>query len=385
MDDDIRLPPSAYVIPVAPPAATAPDNTDTFQKLILDEGQMRQLSQQGFTNGLASALAESCTDMPIRIFIIDNSGSMNTSDGNMLVPTANPNEVKSMTCTRWKELQSTIDYHIQLAALLKAPTEFRFLNFPSGVSNPKQEFSVAMPGRQDEESIRADVQEGKRLIKSSPTGVTPLSEHIYSVRNYVESMSASLKSSGKRVALILATDGLPSDNGGVSDHSSLHEFQTALKSLEGLPIWIIVRLCTDDERVIDFYSDLDKNLELSIEVLDGFFDEAKEMHEMNPWLNYALPLHRMRELGFNHRVFDFLDERRLTGSELREFCVILFGLDGMDGVPEPDIDFKTFITKMKSLLDKEPNQYHPMKRKMKPWMSLKQLADIYGNGSCTIM
>ena len=33
---------------------------------------------------------------------------------------------------------------------------------------------------------------------------------------------------------------------------------------------------------------------------------------MNPWLNYSPPLHRAREIGAHHRIFDVLDERLLT-------------------------------------------------------------------------
>jgi len=39
--------------------------------------------------------------------------------------------------------------------------------------------------------------------------------------------------------------------------------------------------------------------------------EAAEVTKENPWLNYALPLHRLREFGFHDRVFDILDERPL--------------------------------------------------------------------------
>ena len=48
---------------------------------------------------------------------------------------------------------------------------------------------------------------------------------------------------------------------------------------------------------------LDQLLELSMEVLDDFTAEAEEVHEFNPWLNYALPLHRMREMGYQDRIF----------------------------------------------------------------------------------
>ena len=67
-----------------------------------------------------------------------------------------------------------------------------------------------------------------------------------------------------------------------------------------------------------------------MDVLDDFVGEAEEVYEHNKWLNYALPLHRMREMGFHDRVFDMLDERTLTKSELRDFFRLLFGLDNFE-------------------------------------------------------
>merc|ERR1712238_464114 len=101
---------------------------------------------------------------------------------------------------------------------------------------------------------------------------------------------------------------------------------------------------TDDDHIVNFYNDIDAQLELSIEVLDDFRGEAKEVYQHNKWLNYALPLHRCREMGYHHRLFDMLDERTLTKGELREFCLILFGDAHFDGVPDPDIVWGEFLT-----------------------------------------
>ena len=46
-----------------------------------------------------------------------------------------------------------------------------------------------------------------------------------------------------------------------------------------------------------------------MDVLDDLEGEAKEVCGPNPWLNYALPLHRAREWGLHKRVFDLLDEK----------------------------------------------------------------------------
>jgi hypothetical protein len=78
-------------------------------------------------------------------------------------------------------------------------------------------------------------------------------------------------------------------------------------------------------------------------VLDDFISEAKEVTEFNPWLNYGLPLHRIREMGFNPQLFDLLDERKLTADELRDFMFLLFGEDHFYGVPDPQVEWKRFL------------------------------------------
>ena len=92
-------------------------------------------------------------------------------------------------------------------------------------------------------------------------------------------------------------------------------------------------------------------------VLDDFNGEAEEVYEHNDWLNYTIHLHRIRELGFHDRVFDMIDERKLTKGELRNLCVLLFGMENFDGVPDPAIDWKGFLKDVKMLIEKEKHQW----------------------------
>ena len=53
-------------------------------------------------------------------WIIDNSGSMQTQDGHKIITTTttttgNTNKLQFMTCSRWKEMVQTVDYHVNLA------------------------------------------------------------------------------------------------------------------------------------------------------------------------------------------------------------------------------------------------------------------------------
>jgi hypothetical protein len=50
--------------------------------------------------------------------------------------------------------------------------------------------------------------------------------------------------------------------------------------------------------------------------LDDFAGEGQEVHHVNPWLTYGLPLHTAREFGLTEKVFDLLDERALAPSEM---------------------------------------------------------------------
>jgi len=382
---------SNYPIPLAPPPDFSTDRRDDLlrhpSKMTLDQnmhvltkGEMEGLRKQGFTQGLAQAVASNRHHFSLFMWIVDNSGSMNTYDGHKFVETKNSTMVRSVPCSRWEELQQTLSYHIRMSAVTRDATIFRLLNHP-GAYYGDQIFSVAWP-KSDDVSLARDVQNALNVVqKVRPGGVTPLTKHIDEIRVEVKNMVGQLSRTGKKVTIIIATDGIPTDEFGYEQKA---EFIQALRSLEGLPLWVVIRLCTDDDAVVDFYNSLDDNIELSIEVLDDFEGEAEEVYQHNPWLNYTLPLHRCREMGFFHRVFDMIDERPLSRSDLRDYICLIFGDNGLDGMPDPTTDWDHFHRRVSDLVKKEKKQYNPITKKCEPWINMKVLNNVYGESSCCI-
>jgi hypothetical protein len=108
------------------------------------------------------------------------------------------------------------------------------------------------------------------------------------------------------------------------------------------------------------------------------------LYRYNKWLNYTLPLHRAREMGFCHRLFDLLDERKLTIDEVREYFSLIFGKDKIDSMPDPVEDMRGFLHAATVVLDSESKQYNPILDEATPWVDLEKLAKAYKGERCIL-
>jgi len=359
------------------------------------------------TAALARAMCLQTTKAyPLRLWIVDNSGSMREADGRRLVASSSKTNVRWTQTTRWDELKDTVTYHAQLAALLLAPTQFmvryilkrsvhyghrrqvcsltiltklchssslQLLNPPA--DNGLHQMGVAEMGA---DMVEEDLHSLRHALNStSPGGATPLTRHLNNIFALVSSMKSQLDKEGHRVVVVLATDGVPTNTSGHSGWKVDEDFEQALQRLQTLPVWIVVRLCTNDERVVQYYQNLDDRLEWSLEVLDDFVDEAKEVYRYNPWLNYALPLHRCREWGFPSRLMDLLDERTLTLEEMSDFLQLVFA-DSFNYLPDPAVDWEDFKKRVCKMIEQEEQPWNPSKKKAAPWIDMRQLENTYG-------
>ena len=111
------------------------------------------------------------------------------------------------------------------------PTTFRLLNnyAPVTIGGPKDDGS----------------NYGKLItaLQFPPSGGTPLCQHINAIVAEITAMAPMLKSTGKKVKLIIATDGEASDG----------DLAAAMRPLKSLPVWVVLRLCTSEEKVIKYW------------------------------------------------------------------------------------------------------------------------------------
>lgn len=360
------------------------------------DGPMKVLRQQGICTGLATELSKTVSETAHTIWIIDNSGSMDKKDSHLIV--AAPEEghikklyvheivdycgkenftVKMVPCHRWTELQEAVYFQIEMAAELHVPTSFRLLNPPGELVGP-QNFTVA---EGEKENVKEEADRAHQIVHDAkPRGDTPLTDHINEIKQNVLEMETELVSNNKKVAIVIATDGLPTSALGGAGPQYEEEFVEAMKSLKGLPVTVAILLCTAEEKVEEYYKGL--QAKISCDLLDCFDKKIKDVHEHNKWLNYSLALHRVQELGYHHELLDATSERTLTMKEMKQVCILLFGEDAFKGVPEPENDWNSFTAALKKIMENEVEQWNPFKHKPMKWVDVHALNKEYSGFGC---
>ena len=223
----------------------------------------------------------------------------------------------------------------------------------------------------------SNVRALEKVFEGSPQGGTPLCRHINDVVAYVSRHESELRANGQKVSLIICTDGVSSDG----------DVTVAMRPLKNLPVMVIVRLCTNDENVTTYWNKVESDLEMSLDIIDDFFGEGSGIFSVNPWLNYGLPLQRLREFGVNIKELDMIDEKKLTSAQMIKVLSILFNCKAKD-IPEPAVDWVSFKKFVEDHLKSLPLTYNSMTptTRAEPWINMPKLQECYGPpaGCCTI-
>jgi len=279
--------------------------------------------------------------------------------------------------TRWEELKEVVAFHAKWAARCWIPTKYWLVNDPAGGgAAASQKFGLCWSARED---VPSEMNHIRHVMKDMALDQSqcPLASRIHSLAKGIAKEAPALMARNRHVTLVICTQGLPMDKHGVTTSNLRREFQRELASFGKLPVKVIIRLTTDDERVRDMFNTMDSKFD-SIDVLDDYWGEAMEVYLYNPWLTYGMGLHRLREAGLAPEVMDDLDERPLTLDELYEFCKMLFvGDDDLINLPHPKKSWNNFFRSLNVLVEKEKLQWNPVKRKSMPWINLSKLESKY--------
>lgn len=329
-----------------------------------ERGARTYLLNHGFPEGFVKGFIKNAERVPIRFFICDDSGSMYEPDGKRIVKTSRG--LSSVPCSRWEELRDSLLFHSELAQESNSLTEFRFLNGPPSI----------VVGDSERDPDRCGLREVQKVLSNGPSGATPLCAHINAIVPQLVKAQDRLKQENQVACIVICTDGQCSDGNLVA----------AMKPLEKLPCWVVVKLCTDDDQIVEYWNNVDSQLELDMDVLDDLAGEAQECYSHNPWLTYSLELHRIREWGFKQmKELDMLDERTLTHTQMVNVMCLLFDKKPSD-FPHPQADAKEFKRAIKAFLPKLAVAYDPVHRVMAPHVNYTELKKSYNlpNGGCTI-
>jgi len=271
----------------------------------------------------------------LRIFILDNSGSTSTYDGHCYVESIY-GQTRRVDCTRWDEIKHMALEQAEWAAAMGTPCEFRLLNPGPLPLREGTDFARINCAQKDlGQDAGAELLALRCMLdKARPGGHTPIAERLTEVHERIKQDHAELASRGQRVVVVLATDGCPTlkGSGGRSTNEDKRRVVECIKRLTTeLPVFMVVRLTCDEDDVIEFYNELDNEVELSLEVLDDIEGEAKEIvANGNGWLTYTPMIHKIREGGTFLKLFDLLDERPLTAVEIALLSQLLLRPEGED-------------------------------------------------------
>merc|ERR1712070_380203 len=133
---------------------------------------------------------------------------------------------------------------------------------------------------------------------------------------------------------------------------------------------LVIRLCTDEESIVQFYNKIDDELELPLDILDDFGSEAKEITDKgNGFFAYTQMLHRIREAGTLCKLLDNLDETQFTPRDARKMVELLSN----DPTPVQVGTDREFIQHVEKMIASAKLVYDPVKQQMMPFVNVRKL------------
>ncbi|ORY53616.1 hypothetical protein BCR33DRAFT_711003 [Rhizoclosmatium globosum] len=219
--------------------------------------------------------------------IADDSGSMNTPS------TQGQTDPFARSKTRWDELKSTLAIVTDIAATLDEDgIDVYFLNRP-----PVRNVT----------GMNAALESA---FAQKPAGYTPITRVLRQV------IREKWTREGKKLLILIATDGQPTtDSGELDKHGLKHLLMHERGGKGEIPIAFLV--CTDDDSEVDYLNEWDTSIQ-DLDVIDDYITEKKQILRVQ---GNGFPFSRgdwvcKMLLGVIDAEIDGLDERRVGSANV---------------------------------------------------------------------
>ena len=291
-------------------------------------------------------------------YVIDNSTSMEISDGKTFIKQGDIVH-KINLVTRWDEAVSKTvsiaEYNIKRGIC----AVYYLLNNKSNERVSDIDYVKIDPNSNDHLS-KLEILKNVILNHNNIRGATPLDK----ITNYFcDKMRENLEiTSNNSICYNIITDGEPNNKIG---------FENSLKKFcKNYSVFLVINLCTEDDDIVEYYNDLDKQIgsEVSgLDVLDDLESEQKEViNAGNTFLTYSNELHICRMAGCNSIAADLLDEEELPLHYINKLCKEILNVSELP----PITNRVEFINKVAEL---NYNVYDFYYKKMKPVLNINSL------------
>ena len=256
--------------------------------------------------GMGALLIQAKDTFCVRLWLIDNSGSMQT--------------VHTGTCdTRWESVRSGLCRHAELLHSAGMLTRIVFLHPPRNGAPD----SITL-GQGDVAASRQGLAAFKAGLQAVPGGVGNICNAIDQLGGAVSQL-AGRSARGEHpcnprmcIAVRIVTDDVTCDG----------DLRDALRNLQQhATVWPVVQLCgrIDDVEHCAEWHDLNARVDIDLDVVWQGSEEARRMRASNAWLCYCDTLHCLRLVGSPERRLALIGKGQLCPTDALMLASLILG------------------------------------------------------------
>lgn len=202
-----------------------------------------------------------CAHYEISPWIEEDLSDLKNYDIHLIVDDSTSMQKLTYTCdstgkrnTRWDELKSMVNIVVNIGgAITETGINIWFFNRQPNGDIKRMPFT----------NIK-DVEYVDHLFREPPNGRTQLTDTLRQVI-YIQNIKPKL--------ILIATHGVSTNHDGYED---IRSFERLLKNRNADMNRICIILCTDDERIVEIYNNLDKHIE-RLNIIDEYQTEYKRV------------------------------------------------------------------------------------------------------------